>query len=92
MPRMSGKELAQKLTGLCPSVKVIYVSGYPANVISYHGILEAGLNFLQKPFGSIELLAKVRKIIDGESPRGRASELSFSLQGRRVFFSTESQS
>lgn len=71
MPRMSGKELAQKLTGLCPSVKVIYVSGYPANVISYHGILEAGLNFLQKPFGSIELLAKVRKIIDGESPPGQ---------------------
>ena len=64
MPRMSGKELAGKLEEICPGVRVLYVSGYTANVISHHGILEAGLDFLQKPFSSIELLTKVREILD----------------------------
>jgi two-component system cell cycle sensor histidine kinase/response regulator CckA len=64
MPRMSGKELAHKLEQMCPGVGVLYASGYTANVISHHGILEAGLDFLQKPFSSTELLTKVREILD----------------------------
>jgi PAS domain S-box-containing protein len=64
MPRMSGKELARRLQEISPKVRVLYASGYTANVISYHGILEAGLDFLQKPFSSTELLAKVREILD----------------------------
>ena len=64
MPRMSGKELARRLQEICPKVRVLYISGYTANVISHHGILEAGLDFLQKPFSSTELLTKVREILD----------------------------
>jgi PAS domain S-box-containing protein len=64
MPRMSGKELARKLEEMCPDVRVLYASGYTANVISHHGILEADLDFLQKPFSSIELLTTVREILD----------------------------
>jgi PAS domain S-box-containing protein len=64
MPRMSGKKLARKLGEVCPGVRVLYISGYTANVISHHGLLEAGLDFLQKPFSAIELLTKVREILD----------------------------
>jgi signal transduction histidine kinase len=64
LPRMSGKELAHKLKETHIGVRVLYISGYPSNVISHHGILEAGLDFLQKPFSSTELLAKVRQILD----------------------------
>jgi two-component system, cell cycle sensor histidine kinase and response regulator CckA len=64
MPRISGKELSLKLKEICPSVKVLYISGYTANVVSHHGILDAGVDFLQKPFSSLEFLAKVREILD----------------------------
>ena len=64
MPRMSGKELARRLRELSPKARVLYISGYTANVISHHGILEADLNFLQKPFSATELLTVVREILD----------------------------
>ena len=64
MPRMSGKELARKLSQTCPRVRVLYISGYTANAISYHDIFEANTDFLQKPFGSTELLTKVREILN----------------------------
>jgi two-component system cell cycle sensor histidine kinase/response regulator CckA len=64
MPRMSGKELARKLEEMCPGVRVFYVSGYTANAISRHGILDSGVDFMQKPFSSREFLAKVREILD----------------------------
>ena len=64
MPRMSGRELARRLQEISPKVRVLYVSGYTANVISHHGILEAGVDFLQKPFSSLEFLTKVREILD----------------------------
>ena len=64
MPRMSGKELARRLHEISPNVKVLYVSGYTVNVISHQGILEAGLDFLQKPFSSKELLMKVRELLE----------------------------
>ena len=64
MPRMSGKELARRLQEISPKAKILYVSGYTANVISHHGILEVGVDFLQKPFSSLELLTKAREILD----------------------------
>jgi PAS domain S-box-containing protein len=74
MPRMSGKELARRLQEISPKVKVLYVSGYTTNVISHHGILEAGLDFLQKPFSSTELLMKVRELLDRPWERPTSSE------------------
>ena len=64
MPRMSGKELARRLQVGSPMMKVLYVSGYTANVISHHGILDADVDYLQKPFLSFEFLTKVREILD----------------------------
>jgi len=64
MPRMPGVELARKLGEISSKVRVLYTSGYTANVISHHGILEAGLDYLEKPFSSLELLRKVREILD----------------------------
>ena len=63
MPQMSGKELAQKLSLLYPKMKVLISSGYTANVITHHGMLDAGINFIQKPFASHELLAKIWQIL-----------------------------
>jgi two-component system cell cycle sensor histidine kinase/response regulator CckA len=73
MPRMGGRELARALSATHPQMKVLYVSGYTANAIVHHQILDAGLDFLQKPFGSRELLVKVREILDrGQEPPGPA--------------------
>ena len=64
MPQMSGKELAHKLSLVCPGVKVLFVSGYTGNVIVNHGVLDSGTDFLQKPFKSKEFLAKICEILD----------------------------
>jgi PAS domain S-box-containing protein len=67
MPDMNGRALYDQLARLRPGLKVIYMSGYTADVIANRGVLEAGLNFLQKPF-SIEALAqKVREVLDGRT-------------------------
>ena len=64
MPGMSGKELTDRLSGLENGFKVLYLSGYTDEAIVHHGILDKGINFLAKPFGTEELLRKVREILD----------------------------
>jgi len=64
LPEMNGRELAQKIASFKPGVKVIYMSGYTANAIAHRGILDAGINFLQKPFSPTELAVKVREVLD----------------------------
>ncbi len=71
MPQMSGKELAQKLSSDHPGLKVLFVSGYTGNAIVHHGILDPGVDFLQKPFDSRELLAKIREILNRPSKNGQ---------------------
>ena len=61
---MNGKELARRIQVLSPQTRVLYVSGYTTDVLSHYGVLETGVDFMQKPFDSSELLAKVRAILD----------------------------
>jgi len=64
MPGMSGRNLAEAISILRPETKVLYMSGYPDEVISDLGVLKPGINYLQKPF-TVEILAKkVREVLD----------------------------
>ena len=64
MPDMNGKELYARLVQDFPTLKVIYTSGYTDNVIVHHGVLEKGVQFIQKPFSTHALISKVREVID----------------------------
>ncbi len=63
MPGMNGKELADRLKQLRPELKVLFISGYTADAIAQHGILEEGVVLLSKPFTPRDLLAKLRQIL-----------------------------
>ena len=63
MPRMSGPELAQRLRGLRPEMRVLFVSGYTDSEIVREGELEPGTDFLQKPFTREQLATKVREVL-----------------------------
>jgi len=64
MPGMNGKDLKEKLQAIKPGFKCIFMSGYTANVIAHHGVLDEGIHFLQKPFSVKTLAEKVREILD----------------------------
>ncbi len=64
MPEMNGRELWQKTVRLRPHIKCLFVSGYTAEVIAHHGVIEEGLEFLQKPFSIAGLTQKVREILN----------------------------
>ncbi len=64
MPGMSGSELAQQLLSFCPQMKVLYISGYTENAILQQGVVDQGIEFLQKPFSPATLIRKVREILD----------------------------
>ena len=64
MPGMSGSELAKSLGLLLPKVRVLYMSGYTDNAIVHHGVLEEGVNYIQKPFTVDALARKVREVLD----------------------------
>ncbi len=68
MPSMSGKELYEKLLKINPHLKTIFMSGYTENAIAHHGVLEAGTNFIQKPFKPNDLVQKVRQVLDAPVP------------------------
>ncbi|MFH2113267.1 MAG: response regulator, partial [Spirochaetota bacterium] len=64
MPRVGGRLLVQRLVKKRPAIRVIYMSGYTDDAIVRHGVLDAGTNFLGKPFSSEDLQKKVREVLD----------------------------
>ncbi|MBC2710154.1 MAG: PAS domain S-box protein [Desulfosarcina sp.] len=64
MPEMNGRDLAKNLLSLYPNLKRLFMSGYTANVIAHHGVLDEGVQFIQKPFSVQTLAVKVREVLD----------------------------
>jgi CheY-like chemotaxis protein len=66
MPRLGGRELAQRLGELSPSTKVLYTSGYVEDALGKHGVLSGGVHFIQKPDALAALAGRVREVLDAE--------------------------
>ena len=66
MPRMDGRELANQMVALRPDLKVLYMSGYPDDIIVHRGVLAQGTVLVQKPFTKTTLLRKVRETLDSQ--------------------------
>ena len=67
MPGMSGPQLTDQLIHLHPKMKVLYMSGYTDNAIFHHGVLEEGVNYIQKPFTIDGLMKKMKEVLDKNS-------------------------
>jgi PAS domain S-box-containing protein len=65
MPEMDGGQLCRLVTPLRPQIKVLFMSGYPADTLARHMILAEDIQFLQKPFRKQDLLRMVRRTLDG---------------------------
>jgi signal transduction histidine kinase/CheY-like chemotaxis protein len=65
MPEMNGRELAVNLMSNNPGLKRLFMSGYTADVIAHHGVLEEGMHFIQKPFSMKDLGLKLREVLEG---------------------------
>ena len=64
MPHVNGKELAEEIKKIQPRAETLFMSGYTNDIIARHGILDEGVNFIQKPFSQHSLADKVRGILN----------------------------
>jgi CheY-like chemotaxis protein len=63
MPEMNGRDLTRQILSRYPKLKVLFMSGYTANVIAHHGVLDEGVQFIHKPFSKKDLANKVREAL-----------------------------
>jgi two-component system, cell cycle sensor histidine kinase and response regulator CckA len=63
MPSMNGKDLANRVSAIWPEVRVLFISAYAADVLSFHKLCPPGAEFIRKPFLKEELLTKVARIL-----------------------------
>ena len=70
MPKMNGRQMAERILSAQPSIKVLFMSGYTDDVILHHGVLDGGVAFLQKPLTRESLTRRVRQVLDSSvTPR-----------------------
>jgi len=69
MPQMSGRDLAERLKGQHPHLKVLYISGYTDDMLAHHGVLESNVFLLPKPFAPDDLAKMLRKVLDTPQTR-----------------------
>ncbi|HQP97307.1 MAG TPA: PAS domain S-box protein [bacterium] len=69
MPQMNGRDLAQRLQVTHPSIQCLFMSGYTADVIAHRGVLDEGVQFIQKPFSSADLAIKVQEALTQNDER-----------------------
>jgi two-component system cell cycle sensor histidine kinase/response regulator CckA len=67
LPGVNGPALARQLVALHPEMKLLYMSGYTENAIVHHGVLDKGVNYIQKPFTMEGLVKKVREVLDKDT-------------------------
>jgi len=67
MPKLNGLQLKEAVSGLCPKLKFLLISGYAEDVVEDPTILRTDTNFLEKPFLPDELILKVREVLRGKS-------------------------
>ena len=65
LPRMGGKDLAERLSKLRPGLLVLFMSGYTDDAIAHQGVLDPGTHFIPKPLNAADLTRKVREVLDG---------------------------
>ncbi len=65
MPEMNGRDLAKNMLSIYPDIRRLFMSGYTANVIAHHGVLDEGVHFIQKPFSMKDLGEKLREALEG---------------------------
>lgn len=70
MPEMNGRDLSVKILSLHPHLRCLFMSGYTANVIAHHGVLDKGVQFINKPFSMQDLAVKLREVLDENLSRG----------------------
>ena len=73
MPGTSGRELAEQIQVLRPDIAILYMSGYTDDAVIRRGVLEAGMAFIQKPFGAEALALRVREVLDAHSDQPAAA-------------------
>ncbi len=75
MPEMNGRDLAGQLASLYPGLKFLFMSGYTADAIAHQGMLDEGVQFIQKPFTMKDIAVKVQHVLDGADDFKNPAEL-----------------
>ena len=68
MPEMNGRDLARTMQSICPNIKRLFMSGHTADVLANHGMLDAGVHFVQKPFTRKLLMDKILEALEIQHP------------------------
>ena len=63
MPEMNGRDLAEQISEMYPEIRLLFMSGYPADVIAEQGVLDQGVQFIQKPFSMQDIARKVHETL-----------------------------